>query len=67
MNRAGRARLTVTQLAQALSIGVGKYPRSTMAAQWALNSRITRDYWRRVARRAIDAADVSREPCECRK
>ncbi|HJX53723.1 MAG TPA: hypothetical protein VJ801_13230 [Polyangia bacterium] len=48
-----RKRLTVTQLAMELSGAGSKYPRTDMATRWALNGPIMREYWLRVARRAI--------------
>ena len=46
-------RLTVTQLAMELSTAAGKYPRATMIRRWTEYGPIAKQWWRRVAKRAI--------------
>jgi hypothetical protein len=45
-------RLTVTQLAMELSNAASRYPREEMTLRWSLASSISKEWWRRAARRA---------------
>ena len=45
--------LTVTQLAMELSTAAGQYPRATMIRRWTEYGPIAKQWWRRVAKRAI--------------